>query len=242
MVLNFFQFPKFLRICCLFTGRGASGMDGNFSFNADADSARASRKLILDSFGPYGLRNMTECRQVHGTEIIAEPEAAETLAEAMSCEMADAMLTSRPGLGLLIKTADCQPLLLTDGQRAMAAHVGWRGNLKNFPSKAAAFFCSYYNVPPQELWAVRGPSLGNAEFTNAAQEWGPGFMKWHDPATRRMDLWQMTRAQLEDAGVPAAHIYSMDIDTWANANSYFSWRRHKTPGRQAAIIWIRETQ
>lgn len=242
MVVTFFQFPSLPQICCAFTGRGKGGFGGNFSFNADAESARASRKELMARFAPYGLREIAECRQVHGVNILVEPAPCDLLAEAVSCEEADAMLTARPGLGLMIKTADCQPLLLTDGRHVMAAHVGWRGNRKRFPLKAAIFFSVFCRVAPQDIWAARGPSLGRAQFVNAASEWDESFMKWHDANTRTMDLWQMTRGQLENGGVPQDHIYSLDIDTYANADAYFSWRRHKTPGRQAALIWVREPQ
>lgn len=240
MDMTFFQFPWLPGIGCVFTGRGAGPFGGNLSFNADADSARQARAELLRRLAPQGLKALAECRQVHGTGILVDPLPAGAQAECMSIEKADAMLTARPGLGLMVKTADCQPLLLTDGRRVMAAHVGWRGNRSNFPGIAAKFFADCCQVPPASLWAVRGPSLGHAEFVNAASEWDESFLAWHDAATNTMDLWQMTRSQLMRAGLPQNHIYSLDMDTWANSGAFFSWRRHKTPARQAGIIWIRE--
>ncbi len=242
MVINFFKFPPFPQICCAFTGRGDGQFGGNVSFNADPASARRSREQILGHFKNYGLRAFAECRQTHGTNIIVNPEPEYAIAEAMSCLEGDGMITDCPGIGLMIKTADCQPLLLTDGRHVMAAHVGWRGNRQNFPGKAVIFFSVFYRIPPEKIWAVRGPSLGNAEFVNVSEDWSPGFMKWYNPGTRTMDLWQLTRWQLEQANVPKEHIYSIDIDTLANADAWFSWRRHKTPGRQSGIIWIGELQ
>jgi copper oxidase (laccase) domain-containing protein len=54
-----------------------------------------------------------------------------------------------------------------------------------------------------------------------------------------MDLWSLTRDQLTAAGVPAAHIFSIDICT-ASSPQFFSYRRDKVTGRQAGIIWIEE--
>lgn len=240
MVLTFFQFPKFPRIYCVFTGRGQGAFGGNISFNADAASALEARQWLLEYLRPYGLLELAECRQIHGVDIIEQPEPCQPLAEAMSREAADAMLTDKPGLGLIIKTADCQPLLMAAGQYVMAAHVGWRGNQQHFPTICAKSLAKASGREPADIYAVRGPSLGLAEFDYPLQAWrDENFLKWHDAETRNMDLWQMTRSQLQDAGVPQDHIYGIDIDTLANADSFFSWRKDKTQGRQAALIWIK---
>lgn len=241
MVINLFQFPGLPQIRCAFTGRGAGNLDGNLSFNADADSAIQSRQELFRCLGPHGLANIAECRQIHGTNIIVEPKPCiDPLTCAMSCIAADGMFTAKAGLGLMIKTADCQPLLISDGAHVMALHVGWRGNRQNFPAKGVRLFCEYYDTRPENLWTVRGPSLNPAEFVNFDQEWDQSFLSWYNDTTSSMDLWQLTTAQLTACGVPAKHIYNIDIDTKVNANAYFSWRHSRTPGRQAGLIWIKE--
>lgn len=228
---------------CLFTGRGqASPLDGNVSFNADAASARASRRELLAAAEPSGLRAMAECRQVHGINILTEPATGPVNfpGACAPLEEADGMQTALRQTGLLIKTADCQPILLCNaaGTRIMALHCGWRGNRQNFPALAVRQFCQTYNLSPSEICAVRGPSLGFAQFTDFAAEWDDSFRPWHNEKNQTMDLWQLTAAQLEQAGVPRRHIYSIDLCTYANANCFFSWRRNKDEGRQGAIIWM----
>ena len=46
----------------------------------------------------------------------------------------DGLATARPGQALIIKTADCQPILLAhkSGKYVGALHAGWRGNVQNF--------------------------------------------------------------------------------------------------------------
>ena len=48
------------------------------------------------------------------------------------------LCTDKPGLGLLIKQADCQAVILVAPDKAIAnLHVGWRGNVANIcPEKA----------------------------------------------------------------------------------------------------------
>lgn len=239
--VSHFQFPGIASVRCLFTGRGqAGGLAGNISFKADAASAREARAEILAAAAPLGLTAVAECRQVHGVKILREPQAGDFTGGYLPLEDADGMMTAGEGVGLLIKTADCQPILLCDaaGEHIMALHCGWRGNRQHFPTLAISSFCACYGLRPEEIYAVRGPSLGFAQFENFAAEWDASFAPWYDEGRHTMDLWQLTAAQLAEAGVPRRHIYSLDICTWANADACFSWRRHRDSGRQGALIWI----
>ena len=142
----------------------------------------------------------------------------------------------------MIKTADCQPILLTEpaGRFAAALHVGWKGNRRNYPALAVAEFCSRCRLRPEDLSAVRGPSLGpgEAEFTRFAGEWGPEFAPWFNPETRAMDLWSLTRHQLQQAGLRPERIYSLDLCTMSLPELFFSYRRSPRCGRQGSVIWI----
>ena len=53
-----------------------------------------------------------------------------------------------------------------------------------------------------------------------------------------MDLWGLTRRQLQRAGLPERQIYGLDLCTASNNGQFFSYRREKRSGRQASLIWI----
>ena len=242
----FYQFPGISKVHCLFTGRGCgqSALAGNISWHAKDEPAQvaAAREEILSICRIRGMTGWSECRQVHGVDIVFEPDPETDPLHPAALPDADGMMSSRSGIALLIKTADCQPLLLADtaGSHIMALHVGWRGNAARFPVLAVRDFCRRYGLSPRDVWAVRGPSLGpnHAEFVNFAREWGDSYAEWLDPATRCMNLWALTRAQLLEAGVPAAHIAGMPICTFENHHLWFSHRRNRQSGRQGALIWI----
>ena len=129
------------------------------------------------------------------------------------------------------------------GQYVAALHAGWRGNRINFPASGARAFCKHYRLDPAEIIAVRGPSLGPtaAEFINFAEEWGDEFKAWYNPDTRCMDLWALTRRQLEGAGLKPENIHSIDLCTYTRADLFHSFRRDgANSGRQASCIWISE--
>lgn len=235
-----FQFPGIPHVGCAFTLRAF----GSVSLSGGEDAARSSdRRASLSSL--LGVNGFAEVHQVHGVRTVFEPDRQDP--SQTPSEQADGMATSRPGLALMIKTADCQPILIAheSGRFVMAIHSGWRGNRQDYPRTAVEQFCEHYGLDPRELWAVRGPSLGPAasEFVNFSEEWGPEFLPWYDGVRRTVDLWSLARHQLENAGLMPGRILGLDLCTFANAELFFSYRHFRRmgskDGRQGSFIWIR---
>ena len=240
-----FRFPGLEHVRCVFTTRGGGcstgpWTGGNLSLEVgdDEGAVRANRTALRNALS---VKVWQELRQVHGQDMHMNPGDdcfAGPLLEG------DGLATDRAGHALVIKTADCQALLMADatGRHVAALHCGWRGNVLNFPGKGVRAFGDRYGLSPADIMVVRGPSLGpgRSEFVNFETEWGPAFAPYFDPNTRCMDLWRLTRDQLLEAGVPAARIFSLDICT-ASSPQFFSYRRDKITGRQAGIIWMEDT-
>lgn len=235
-----FAFPGIPGVRCAFGfGRNPAGHgNGNISLKIGEDpaAARNNRRALKRMLGFQGWRSLA---QVHGPDMVFDPEI-DTLENGGTVE-ADGLATTAPGDALVIKTADCQPILLAhkDGRHVAALHAGWRGNVMNFPGRGAAAFCARYNLDPKDLMAVRGPSLGPAasEFVNFNDEFGPEFKAYYDQENMTVDLWKLTRDQLEHAGVPPGAIFGIDLCT-ASLPEFFSYRRDKNAGRQGSLIWI----
>ena len=242
-----FVFPGVLQVRCAFQTRtggvslGEFG-GGNIAFTVQdkPEHVIANRRSMLEGLRPQGMTAWAELMQVHGDGFVCEPEA-------VACETpvtaeGDGMGTARPGLGLLIKTADCQPILIAhkSGAYIAAMHAGWRGNRCDFPITGVARFCERYSLDPRDLLAVRGPSLGpgKAEFVNFDKEWGAPYLPWFDASSKTMDLWGLTRHQLERAGLLPRNIYGLDICTASNNEQFFSYRCARRSGRQASLVWI----
>ncbi|MDR2821118.1 MAG: polyphenol oxidase family protein [Desulfovibrio sp.] len=230
-----FVFPGLDNVRCAFSTKAA----GNVSFSvgeAPALVTQARRSLRCE----FACAQWAELNQVHGDTLVFEPQAVDE--DCRPEADGDGMATATPGLALMIRTADCQPLLLAhnSGKFVAALHVGWRGNRRNFPASGLAGFCVRYGLRPCDVLAVRGPSLGpaRAEFVNFDREWGPEFAPWFDADSRTMDLWSLTRDQLTAAGLRPRHIYGLDLCTFSNSDQFFSYRRERVCGRQAGLIRI----
>jgi len=76
----------------------------------------------------------------------------------------DALMTNVPGLLLVVRTADCLPVLLVDPEnRAVAAvHCGWRGTEKRILEKAVRAMGEAYGSKPEAMIAALGPCIGPA--------------------------------------------------------------------------------
>ena len=126
------------------------------------------------------------------------------------------------------------------GRFVAALHVGWRGNVLGLPGTAVGQLCAHYGCAASELYAVRGPSLGpeKAQFLNFAQEFGQGFLPFFSRKRDTVDLWRLTRHQLEAAGLEPGRIFGLDQCTQSNPHDFFSYRAARKTGRQMALIWL----
>ncbi len=111
-------------------------------------------------------------RQVH-SDVIYRLDAATA-----GRHEGDALMTNVPGLLLVVRTADCLPVLLVDEEnRAVAAvHCGWRGTEKRILEKAVRAMGEAYGSKPETMFAVLGPCIGAACY-EVGPEVREGFLK-----------------------------------------------------------------
>lgn len=180
-----------------------------------------------------GLRRLVWAKQVHGAEVVAV--GGDVLGMAGE---ADGLAIDRPGVGILIKQADCQAVVLAAPTRGVVAnlHAGWRGNVLGMARRGVEFLQKRYGVRPDEIHAAVSPSLGPccAEFVHWRRELGPDFAPYR-VGDNHFDLWRVTVDQLVAAGVPAAQIEVSGLCTKCGAE-FFSYRREGATGRFGTVV------
>lgn len=188
-----------------------------------------------------GLDHLAGVHQVHGDRVLVVAGAPDV----RDLPGYDALITNQPGIGLMVQQADCQAVLLWSArpQAVAAIHCGWRGSVLNIIGTTIRALEAIYDVAPVGLRAVISPSLGPCcgEFTNYQQEL-PAWMHAYQVRTNHFDFWQISRRQLEEAGVPGAHIEVAGLCTRCDQR-FFSYRRARvttngTTGRQGSIIGL----
>lgn len=78
----------------------------------------------------------------------------------------DALITNEPGVGLVIFTADCTPILLHDPVTGAvgAVHAGWRGTASGIVKKTVDMMVAEYGCDPADIHAAIGPNIGQCCF------------------------------------------------------------------------------
>ncbi len=185
------------------------------------------------------ISHLVSSRQIHGDAVAL----IESAGRDRELEGYDALITSQPGVGLLIQQADCQAILLHDPhRRAIAAiHSGWRGSVANIIATTIRSMQDHFSVWPEDIQAVISPSLGPCcgEFINFRQELPSKFQTFQTTANH-FDFRAISVRQLRQAGVRNSHIETCGICTACTEN-FFSYRRARKhgngiTGRNGSII------
>lgn len=96
------------------------------------------------------------CRQVHGDTIHIVESVPDCLPDG------DALITTKRGLFLGIKTADCVPILILDPERGITAavHAGWRGTVLRIAGRVVNTMKDRFGARPRHMLALVGPAIG----------------------------------------------------------------------------------
>ena len=129
----------------------------------------------------------------------------------------DALVTAVPGLCLVIRTADCLPVLLADPERRLVAavHCGWRGTRAGILAKAVDVMTGL-GADPGRLLVAFGPAIGAACYEVGPEVREAFSAAGFSPAVFRgvpgrpgrvfLDLRAANAGLLAERGVPAGNI------------------------------------
>jgi YfiH family protein len=169
----------------------------------------------------------------------------------------DALATDKPGMLLVIRTADCLPILLADTEKRVVAavHAGWRGTSLGILARVVRELGERYGSAPSSLAAVLGPCIGPAcyevgedvrtSFREAGRGGDAAVFRAPDSrgrgAARKylLDLRAANRLQLAAAGVRPGAVFDIPPCTHCDGR-LLSYRRDRdTTARLYNFIGIR---
>jgi YfiH family protein len=215
------------------------------SVGDDPDVVEANRALMYEALCVRG-EDVVTPHQVHSTtvRVVDERDRGQLLPQT------DALVTATPGVVLMLRFADCVPILLYDPVRRAAglAHAGWRGTVSGMAGAAVRTMVEALGCRPRNILAGIGPSIGpccyevGADVTEAMSSAFPdidGLFEPKDQGHGHLDLWAANRWQLAAAGVRNVEVAG--ICTACRTDEWFSHRaeRGKT-GRLGALIGLPE--
>lgn len=200
------------------------------------DSVRAGHleRIVAQVLPTRSALDVVLVRQVHGVGVHRATAAGglRPVAEA------DALVSDTPGLVLVIRTADCAPVLVAGRTAVAAIHAGWRGLAGGVVQAAVAALRALDAGP---LRAAVGPCIGPRHFEvgdEVVAALGPlAVVAGRSPRGRPLlDLGAGCQRALTEAGV-----YEVDrLSTCTVADP--GWCSHRRDGdragRQASIIAV----
>jgi YfiH family protein len=213
--------------------------DGDDPLTVDRNRVELVERFELPS-PPHWLR------QVHGIEVLRFDSSGVVQGAE---PIADASVTSTPGVVLAILTADCLPVVFAaeDGSEIGAAHAGWRGLANGVLENTVAAM----RAPAAKILAWLGPAAGPQAY-EIGEEVFDAFVPQDAraasafAATRpghwRVDLYALARQRLTELGI--ARVHGGDLCTISDPQRFYSHRRSTSEGsgrtgRMATVAWMR---
>ncbi|MCY3781005.1 MAG: peptidoglycan editing factor PgeF [Chloroflexi bacterium] len=160
---------------------------------------------------------------------------------------ADAIITDQADRPLVMRYADCVPLLLYDPVRRAIGlgHAGWRGTVKGMAGKMVREMRFAFGCLPEDIQAVIGPAISRRNYRVGADVVAEADAYFgedagvvaRDPAggTQTFDLWRANQLDLSRHGVTEVEV--LDICTYENTDEFYSHRAEEgMTGRFGVVI------
>lgn len=125
------------------------------------ENVAANYALLAEIIG-FDCQKLVLAHQVHGDAVrVVTEEDCLGLDHHLYPEC-DGLITNTPGVTLVVFTADCTPILLSDPVTGAvgAVHAGWRGTAYDIAGKAIAKMVAEFGCRPETIRAAIGPNIG----------------------------------------------------------------------------------
>lgn len=194
------------------------------------EHGRAARDRLCESLG---LRWLCASRQVHGAAVQRVRALDGSVGHAVAID-ADGHATALSGVGVMVLTADCLPVVLGAEGAVAALHAGWRGLAAGVLEEGVRALRELGGHRNRNFAAVIGPGAGPCCY-EVGDEVHAAFGGAHRHG-HNLDLPALARDRLAAAGV--AQIESVALCTICDKRLYSHRREGTRAGRQAGVAWL----
>jgi hypothetical protein len=208
----------------------------SFAWTTRADGDLAGAPPPSPTSGPLAQAPApwTWLRQVHGSGVVVVTEPGEHAGTE-----ADAAVTAVPGCTLVVRTADCVPMVLQGEWSVAVLHLGWRSLLGGLVGATSDAVAALGDAP---RLAHLGPHIhpgcyefGEPELTALSDRFGPSVRSRTLGGRPALDLRAVVAAACAERGVvlaPARTTCTACDPQW------FSHRARGDAGRMATAAWL----
>lgn len=195
--------------------------------------------------------------QVHATVVrrVTKADCGKGIVKARDYAGVDAQITNEPGVVLAVFGADCVPVFFFDPVTGAigTAHAGWRGTIGRIAEKTIHAMEKEFGSQPEHMEAYIGVSICGDCYT-VGGEVAECFRREFPEATKQtgaqktegtcqLDLWQVNKRILEEAGVKPENITIGGVCTKCHPDLLFSHRVTGTArGNMAGFLMLTEAE
>jgi YfiH family protein len=211
----------------------------NLSYSRGDNTKHVDENFKRISELGFPIDKMVFSYQVHETEIrnVTEDDCGKGILKEYDFTNVDGLMTNIPDIVLVTFFADCVPLYFYDPvQNAIAlSHAGWRGTLMEIGKSTLDEMAQKFGSNPSDMLIGIGPSICQDCF-ETGKEVSDMFLEKFDFASNfiidsktdsnksYIDLWNMNKQILINAGVCEHNIELPDICTMCNTDLFYSHR------------------
>ena len=154
---------------------------------------------------------------------------------------ADALVTDQADTPLVMRYADCVPLLLYDPVRYAIGlgHAGWRGTVLGMAAEMVRAMITAFACSPKNIQALIGPAISQRNYRVGKEVAEAADAYFGDDAgvvasdaedgTLSLDLWRANQLDLARQGVTNVAVH--DVCTYDNTGEFYSHRAERGPNR-----------
>ena len=215
-----------------------------------AAGLQASIQLGEVTTGPPSFPFIASLKQIHSTRVVVfdGPVKAEVILQGEG----DALVTNQTQFLLVVRTADCVPVLLVDQKTGVigAIHAGWRGAVGGIVPKTIQTCVEQFGSNVAHMHVAIGPSIGPCCYEIDAQVVEPlqtrypdwlGVLQETKAGKAMLDLKKLLWHQILASGIPEQQVERIEECTRCRDDLFFSYRREgKVNGTMMSGIMLPE--
>lgn len=203
----------------------------------DPSIVKENREKFFQSLG-LNTSQIAFQKQIH-SDIIKFVENPGLLGES------DALITTKPNIGLAVSAADCTPIFIYDRVNKViaAVHSGWRGTQKKILKKVLSNLNYHYKSQPENLLVFIGPAISQDNYEvgkDVAVLFDQKYLKKENQHLY-LDVTLANKDFLLSFGIPEENIEVSNLWTYAEKDLLHSYRRDgEKSGRMLGVIALKE--
>ena len=216
-------------------------MNKDFIFNIDDNIINIFSNSIDDIKKKYKITDYYELTQIHSTNTIIVDN------NYINKTVGDTLITNKINTPLVIKTADCIPILLYDNKNKVIAviHSGWKGTLNNIVINTLNIMISKYNSNKEDISAYLYPSIRKCHFEVEEDVYKlfknkvNSINKYTTKKNNKyyIDLQQIVIDSLKENNI--TNIHDSGICTYCHNDIYYSYRYNHTDKRNYLLVMLK---